>query len=318
MGDAAARFASALAREPDRALAGAAELGLLSMFAPAAVGGLDADADALSAVLRPVAREDAGVAAALLVHAVAQRIVRVAGAWPDTVAADELLAWPAFAGQTAGGLLSLDGAGRIGGRVPLVPLARDARHFVLLLGGDAAALTIATCRADQAGVSLLPVDVLGLEGCAPSDLELAGVFADVRGPRAPHAHADLRASTAIAVAAVALGLLDGVFATASTYAADRRQGGRAIADWPEVRRLLAEIRDSIVVLDAALAGVSAARADGGTGWHEAAEALARRATDAACAGSTDGVQLLGGNGYTKDYPQERRMRDARQLRCLQW
>jgi alkylation response protein AidB-like acyl-CoA dehydrogenase len=38
--------------------------------------------------------------------------------------------------------------------------------------------------------------------------------------------------------------------------------------------------------------------------------------DLACTATTEGVQLLGGNGYMKDYGQEKRMRDARQARSL--
>jgi alkylation response protein AidB-like acyl-CoA dehydrogenase len=36
----------------------------------------------------------------------------------------------------------------------------------------------------------------------------------------------------------------------------------------------------------------------------------------ACRATVDGVQLLGGSGYMKDFGQEKRMRDAKQVQCL--
>ncbi len=47
-----------------------------------------------------------------------------------------------------------------------------------------------------------------------------------------------------------------------------------------------------------------------------ARALAVRLGEWACRVTTDGVQLLGGNGYMSDYGQEKRMRDARMARQL--
>lgn len=56
-------------------------------------------------------------------------------------------------------------------------------------------------------------------------------------------------------------------------------------------------------------------ADAGGTARDGRAALVR-AREAAVAGTTDGVQILGGYGYMEDYGQERRMRDARQLASL--
>jgi alkylation response protein AidB-like acyl-CoA dehydrogenase len=53
-----------------------------------------------------------------------------------------------------------------------------------------------------------------------------------------------------------------------------------------------------------------------SGWEKTAEAAAIHIGEMASRAAQDGVQLLGGNGYTKDYGQEKRMRDARQAQCL--
>jgi len=315
-GDAARGFAATMAACESDVFARAADLGFLSLLAPAGIGGLDGDVDSLCAVLRPVARNDAGVAAALLVHAGAQQLLRAAGPWPEVIAATDLLTRPAFAsGEEEAAALSLH-AGRLHGRTALVPLAAEAQRIVLLVRERDGRVAVASCRTDTAGLSLLPVDVLGLHRCAPCDLSLTDVASDIHGALERTVGESLEACDALGVAAIALGVLEGAFGAALDYAQLRQQGGRRIVEWPEVQRMLASMRDSVVVLDAALAGVGAARRDGDATWCESATALARQATDAARAGTSDGVQVLGGNGYTKEYPQEGRMRDARQLRCM--
>jgi len=52
------------------------------------------------------------------------------------------------------------------------------------------------------------------------------------------------------------------------------------------------------------------------GWEKTARAVAIHIAEMACRATVDGVQLLGGNGYMKDYGQEKRMRDAGQAQCL--
>jgi alkylation response protein AidB-like acyl-CoA dehydrogenase len=290
----------------DAVLAAAGELGLLSLGAPAAVGGLELDLDVVCAVLRPIARADAGVAVALLVQAGAQRLLAEGGAWPAAVRAGDLVTWPAFDGAAL--RPAADGvAARVDGAAALVPLASRARYLVATTPAE-----IVCC--DLGGAARRPAPVLGLAACAPADLTLVAAPVTWRAPAA--AADELAAWSSLAGTAVALGLLEGCFATALAYARQRRQGGRRIIEWPEVRRMLARLRESTALLAAALAGVLAARRGGAPAWRSDAMALLLHATESARTGTADGVQLLGGNGYMKDFPQERRMRDARQLRCL--
>lgn len=303
--------------ELDRVLEHAAELGLLCLGTPAAAGGVAQEVDALCAVLLPIAREHAGIAALLFVHAGAEQLLAATGAWPAAVSAGDLLSWPAFSavGAPAEARFDLERA-RLDGALPLVPLSTRARQLVVPVRAGADRVELALCAAEASGLSRAPVDVLGLECCAPADLVLDAVPAVRAGALDPAALAEVTATLSLGVAAIALGLVEGTFATALDYAHERRQGARRIVDWLEVRRLLSGARESALVLGAALDGVLAARRAGDARWRDTATALALSATEAACEATTDGVQLLGGNGYTKDYPQERRMRDARQLRCL--
>jgi len=52
------------------------------------------------------------------------------------------------------------------------------------------------------------------------------------------------------------------------------------------------------------------------GWHLASRAAALQVQEMATVATTDGIQLLGGYGYMKDYGQEKRFRDAKQIQSL--
>jgi len=113
-------------------------------------------------------------------------------------------------------------------------------------------------------------------------------------------------------AAQAIGLARGAMGEAITYAKERVQFGRPIADQQAIQFMIA---DHIARLEAArlLTHQAAAILDRGA-FDEAARYCAMAkflASDAAMDATTDAVQIMGGNGYTKDYPVERMMRDAK-------
>ncbi|WP_031509747.1 acyl-CoA dehydrogenase [Streptomyces megasporus] len=124
--------------------------------------------------------------------------------------------------------------------------------------------------------------------------------------------------TRITIAAQALGIAQGALDYAKGYVKERKQFGKAIADFQGVQFMLA---DMAMKLEAArqLTYAAAARservtlgADGkseGLTFHGAAAKCF--ASDVAMEITTDAVQLLGGYGYTRDYPVERMMRDAK-------
>jgi alkylation response protein AidB-like acyl-CoA dehydrogenase len=113
------------------------------------------------------------------------------------------------------------------------------------------------------------------------------------------------------VGAQALGIAQGALELAAQYVQDRQQFGHRIADFQGVQFLLA---DMAVQVDAARALVYQAcslldESRGGTGRASATAKLF--ASDTAMRVTTDCVQLLGGAGYTRDFPAERFMRDAK-------
>jgi alkylation response protein AidB-like acyl-CoA dehydrogenase len=87
-------------------------------------------------------------------------------------------------------------------------------------------------------------------------------------------------------------------------------------DWSAVRMKLAEIAISIEVGMSCLYGIRNAWDTNSSNGDRSALAAAIHLGELACSMASEGVQLLGGNGYMKDYGQEKRMRDARQARSL--
>ena len=117
--------------------------------------------------------------------------------------------------------------------------------------------------------------------------------------------------TRLAIGAQALGIAQGAFDAACDYIKQRRQFGKRIADFQGIQFMVADMGMRI---EAArhLVYAAAARAERNepnlTFSSSAAKVFA---SDTAMSVTTDAVQLFGGYGFTKDFPVERMMRDAK-------
>jgi len=122
--------------------------------------------------------------------------------------------------------------------------------------------------------------------------------------------------TRILLAAQALGIAAGALEYAASYAAERRQFGKAITEFQGARFMLAGMAMKVEAARQ-LTYAAAARSEQAMSG-ELADDLAFMssackcfASDAAMEVTTNAVQLLGGYGYVSDYPVERMMRDAK-------
>ncbi|MFW6598668.1 acyl-CoA dehydrogenase family protein [Propionibacteriaceae bacterium Y2011] len=117
--------------------------------------------------------------------------------------------------------------------------------------------------------------------------------------------------TRVTIAAQALGIAQGALDFALGYVQQRKQFGKPVSDFQGVQFMLA---DAGMKIEAArqLTYAAAARSERNdadlTYFGAAAKCFA---SDVAMEVTTDAVQLLGGYGYTRDYPVERMMRDAK-------
>jgi alkylation response protein AidB-like acyl-CoA dehydrogenase len=117
--------------------------------------------------------------------------------------------------------------------------------------------------------------------------------------------------TRITIAAQALGVAQGALDYAKGYVHERKQFGKAIAEFQGIQFMLA---DMAMKVEAArqltyAAAAKSQRVDSDLTFFGAAAKCF--ASDVAMEVATDAVQLLGGYGYTRDYPLERMMRDAK-------
>lgn len=117
--------------------------------------------------------------------------------------------------------------------------------------------------------------------------------------------------TRITIAAQAVGVAQGALDYALGYVQERQQFGTPISDFQGVQFMLADMGMKIEAarqLTYAAAGRSERGDSDLTFFGAAAKAFA---SDTAMQVTLDAVQLLGGYGYTRDYPVERMMRDAK-------
>ncbi|HEX3897738.1 MAG TPA: acyl-CoA dehydrogenase family protein [Mycobacteriales bacterium] len=117
--------------------------------------------------------------------------------------------------------------------------------------------------------------------------------------------------TRLTIGAQALGIAQGAVDYCTRYVQERKQFGKPIAEFQGVSFILADMAMKTEAARALIyqaAAMSERLAPNLTFMSAAAKCFA---SDAAMEVTTDGVQLLGGYGYTRDFPLERMMRDAK-------
>ena len=113
------------------------------------------------------------------------------------------------------------------------------------------------------------------------------------------------------IGAQALGIAQGALDAAVAYVKDRRQFGKSIAEFQGVQFMLADMGTKIEAARHLVYASAAASERGDKRASFMASAAKTYASDIAMEVTTDAVQLFGGAGYTRDFPVERMMRDAK-------
>ncbi|MFJ4624463.1 acyl-CoA dehydrogenase family protein [Streptomyces sp. NPDC088812] len=179
-----------------------------------------------------------------------------------------------------------------------------------LVPGDAEGLTAAP-----------PERKMGLRGSPTAQLHFDGVrVPDARriGDEGQGFAIALAAldSGRLGIAACAVGVARAALDEAVAYAGRRRQFGRPIADFQGLRFLLADMATRIEA-GRALYLAAARLRDAGRPFAPHAAMAKLHCTDAAMQVTTDAVQVLGGYGYTADFPVERYLREAKVLQIVE-
>jgi alkylation response protein AidB-like acyl-CoA dehydrogenase len=321
-------------RFPDELFPKLAELGLMGVCVPEEYGGAGADFLCYVLVLEELSRADAGVGVTVAVHTSATTLPILAfgtdeqrARFVPPLARGEHLG--AFAltepssGSDAGSLRTTavpDGEGWVlNGSKQWITNGSRAGTFVLFARTDAD-------TAGARGVSCFVLDAehvrvtrdeekLGLNSSTTSDLAIEGAHVgrdrllheEGRGFRVAMATLD---GGRIGIAAQALGIAQAAYDVARAYAHERQQFGRRIGDFQAIQWKLADMATEI---DAArLLTYRAAWLKQEGRPHTAEGAMAKLfASEMARRQTAEAIQILGGYGYTKEFPVERFYRDAK-------
>jgi alkylation response protein AidB-like acyl-CoA dehydrogenase len=114
----------------------------------------------------------------------------------------------------------------------------------------------------------------------------------------------------IGIGALSLGIAEGAYEQAVRYAAERHQFGKPIADFQGVQFMLADMATEIEAAKH-LVYYAAWLKEHGKPFSKEASMAKLFASEVAMRTTTRAVQIHGGYGYTKEYPVERMMRDAK-------
>ena len=114
----------------------------------------------------------------------------------------------------------------------------------------------------------------------------------------------------IGIAAFSIGIAQGAFEAALSYAKGRRQFSQAIAEFQGIQFKLSEM--AVKIAAARLLTLRAAALRDGGREHKTESAMAKLfASEMAVEVALEAIQIHGGYGYVKDYPVERALRDSK-------
>jgi alkylation response protein AidB-like acyl-CoA dehydrogenase len=282
------------------ALSKAGEIGMLAALIPDRFGGGGLDDYAFCVALEEIAAEEAGVAAALLIHNAAL-FPATLGEFEGLITGVEADAHPAclaFPGE-----VTLSG-GKVSGNVPFAINAQEC-SLITVLPSDGGGTQAATIRGDAQGVEITAEPYqMGLKAARAGSISFNAVEPSniVSGGNMMES---VERVLFLGLAAIAVGISRKSLEKAYAYAQERYQAGKIIIEHQQMRIFLAEM---IMAVEQGRALVKRACED--EGLAPAMVAWLRN-TEKACKSAIDGVQVHGGYGYMRDYGMERLMRDAK-------
>ncbi|HYZ19496.1 MAG TPA: acyl-CoA dehydrogenase family protein [Gaiellaceae bacterium] len=321
-------------RFPKEVFGKLAELGLMGTCVPEEYGGAGADFLSYILVLEEISRADAGVGVTVAVHTSAVTLPLLAfgtdeqkSRFVPPLARGEVIGAFALtetgAGSDAGSLRTAatpDGDGwTISGTKQFISTAEFAGTFLLFARTDpdtpgAKGVSAFVLDADHIRVTGAE-EKLGLNSSVTNSIAIEG--AQVGRDRLLHEAGKgfaVAMSTLdggrIGIAAQALGIAQAAYDAAHGYALEREQFGRKIADFQAIQFKLADMATEIeaarllVYRAAWLKEQGRPHSEAGAKAKLFASEMARRQT-------AEAIQILGGYGYTKEFPVERYYRDAK-------
>jgi alkylation response protein AidB-like acyl-CoA dehydrogenase len=317
------------------------ELGLLAMPFPEEYGGAGLPYEVYLQALEELGGAWATVGVGISVHAMSCWALNSFGSdeqkqrWLSAMLGGELLGGYCLSEADAGSdpaamrcRAVLDegvGAYRITGAKAWVTHGGEADFYTLFARTSDQGSRGISCflvPADAAGIETQPPErKMGLTGSTTAAINFDGVEVEVArriGGEGEGLQLALQAldSGRLGIAAVAVGLAQASLDCAVGYARERQAFGKPIIEHEGLGFLLADMAAAVESARATMLE-AARRRDHGLPFSRQASIAKLIATDAAMRVSTDAVQVLGGAGYTRDFPVERMMREAKVMQIFE-
>jgi alkylation response protein AidB-like acyl-CoA dehydrogenase len=303
---------------PRELFADLGELGLMGVCVPEEHGGAGADFLSYVLVLEELSRADAGVGVTVAVHTSACTLPLLAHGSPYVqalAAGEEIGAFAlteASSGSDASAMRTRAVDGRITGSKQWITNGSHASTF-LVFAREGERVSAFVVRAGTDGFSITrEEEKMGLNSSSTADLS----FEDTPGERLGEAGEGMRIALRtldggrIGIAAQAVGIAQAALDMAAAYAKERNAFGGPIARLGAIQQKLADMQTEIEAARALTWRAARLKEAGRPHTVEGAQAklfasaVARRQTGEA-------IQVLGGYGYTKEFPAERYYRDAK-------
>jgi alkylation response protein AidB-like acyl-CoA dehydrogenase len=318
---------------PRELLAALGELGLMGVCVPEEYGGAGADFLSYILVLEELSRADAGVGVTVAVHTSACTLPLLRfgseeqrARFVPPLARGEGVGCFALtesgAGSDAGALVTradkVDGGWRISGTKQWITNAAFGGTILLFARTDSATRTARGVSAfvvdsDQVAITRTE-EKLGLNSSETNDIAIDADVADDRLLGDLHHGFRIAMATLdggrIGIAAQAVGIAQAAYDVALGYAQERQAFGHRISDFQAIQHKLANM--SMEIDAARLLVYRAAWLKDNDRPHTEAGAKAKLfASEMARRQTAEAIQVLGGYGYTKEFPVERYYRDAK-------
>jgi len=197
--------------------------------------------------------------------------------------------------------------------------ARYAENFVLPVTVDGKKLSYIISKQEN-GLKLSCLDTLGLKAAGLMSAEFNGLLINKDWCLQLSAQSVMAAEQSagfvqIGFSAVLLGIAQAALDASIKYSKERRQFGRAIADFYMIREMLADMKIKIEAARGLLYD-AAHRYDHNENYVLAAALAFINAGETAVYSGLKAIQIHGGYGYIKDYPVERYLRDAKTVQNM--
>jgi len=309
---------------PREVLAQLGELGLMGVCVPEDHAGAGADFLSYVLVLEELSRGDAGVGVTVAVHTSAGTLPllahgdeeQVGRLVPPLAQGHEIAAFAlteSGSGSDAGAMRTRAGEdGRLHGSKQWITNGSHAHTFLVFARDPDRPSAFVVRRGAEGFKVTREEEKLGLNSSSTADLSLEGTPGERLGAQGSGMRIALQTLDAgrIGIAAQAVGIAQAALDVASAYARERNAFGRPIGGFGQIQQKLADMQTEIEAARALVWRAARLKEAGLPHGVEGAQAKLF-ASRVARQWTGEAIQVLGGYGYTKEFPVERYYRDAK-------